>query len=115
MVGIFTAIGLLATMGYQLSMGYTRLEPLLYLKGAVLGTIPFVFVCVLAAAVQVLARSKFIGYLVMILYLIGDDGVGMDQEARERAFSAFFSSKGASGTGLGLHLAYNIVRAHGAE
>jgi signal transduction histidine kinase len=48
-----------------------------------------------------------------VLYVIADDGVGMDQEARERAFTAFFSSKGASGTGLGLHIAQRIASQHG--
>jgi signal transduction histidine kinase len=47
-----------------------------------------------------------------VLYVVADDGVGMDREARERAFTAFFSSKGASGTGLGLHIAQRIASQH---
>ncbi len=36
----------------------------------------------------------------------------MDRETREKAFTPFFSSKGADGTGLGLFIADNIIRAH---
>ena len=43
---------------------------------------------------------------------VEDDGIGMDVETREKAFSAFFSSKGAEGTGLGLFIAHKIVAAH---
>ena len=43
-----------------------------------------------------------------------DDGIGMDQETCEKAFSLFFSSKG-TGTGLGLFISDKIARAHGGE
>ncbi len=39
----------------------------------------------------------------------------MDQETREKAFSLFFSSKGAKGTGLGLFIANQITEAHGGR
>jgi PAS domain S-box-containing protein len=44
---------------------------------------------------------------------ISDNGIGMDRETREKAFSLFFSSKGAEGTGLGLFIAHRIVGSHG--
>jgi len=44
---------------------------------------------------------------------IEDDGIGMDQETREKVFSLFFSSKGIKGTGLGLFIANRIVDKHG--
>lgn len=44
---------------------------------------------------------------------IEDNGIGMDQETREKAFSMFFSSKGTKGTGLGLFIANKIALAHG--
>jgi signal transduction histidine kinase len=47
-----------------------------------------------------------------VLFVIADDGVGMDREARERVFTPFFSSKGASGTGLGLYIAQRIASQH---
>ena len=46
---------------------------------------------------------------------IRDDGIGMDQETREKAFSLFFSSKGAGGTGLGLFISNKIALAHGGS
>ncbi len=50
------------------------------------------------------------GYAV---FEIEDNGIGMDQETKEKAFSMFFSSKGAEGTGLGLFIASKIVKNHG--
>ena len=47
-----------------------------------------------------------------IVFEISDDGVGMDQEAQESAFTAFFSSKGTGGTGLGLYIAQRIATQH---
>jgi signal transduction histidine kinase len=44
-----------------------------------------------------------------------DNGIGMDQETREKAFSLFFSSKGMEGTGLGLFIANRIAQAHGGS
>jgi PAS domain S-box-containing protein len=43
---------------------------------------------------------------------IEDNGIGMDRETRENIFSLFFSSKGTSGTGLGLFIANKIVNNH---
>jgi len=37
----------------------------------------------------------------------------MDRETREKAFSLFFSSKGAGGTGLGLFISNKIAVIHG--
>jgi len=48
-----------------------------------------------------------------IIFKMSDNGVGMTQETREKAFSLFFSSKGAGGTGLGLFIANKIAQAHG--
>jgi signal transduction histidine kinase len=46
---------------------------------------------------------------------IEDNGIGMDQETREKAFSLFFSSKGTEGTGLGLFVSNRIATAHGGS
>jgi len=48
-----------------------------------------------------------------VQYEIEDNGIGMDRETREKAFSLFFSSKGTEGTGLGLFIADRIARSHG--
>jgi signal transduction histidine kinase len=50
-----------------------------------------------------------------VTFEIQDNGVGMKQEVREKAFTLFFSSKGAGGTGLGLFVANKIAQSHGGE
>lgn len=55
------------------------------------------------------------GYPEHIEFAVEDNGIGMDQEIRERAFSLFFSSKRGSGTGLGLFISNKIAQAHGGE
>jgi len=49
-----------------------------------------------------------------VRFQVVDDGIGMDQETQEKAFSLFFSSKG-TGTGLGLFISEKIARAHGGH
>ncbi len=46
---------------------------------------------------------------------ISDNGIGMDQETKEKAFSLFFSSKGTEGTGLGLFVSNKIAMEHGGS
>jgi len=55
------------------------------------------------------------GYPEYIEFEVSDNGIGMDQEIRERAFSLFFSSKRGNGTGLGLFISNKIAQAHGGE
>jgi len=43
---------------------------------------------------------------------VEDDGIGMDQDTREKIFSRFFSTKGVDGTGLGLMVVHEIVEEH---
>jgi PAS domain S-box-containing protein len=50
----------------------------------------------------------------VVRFEVLDDGMGMDQETQEKAFSLFFSSKG-TGTGLGLFISDKIARAHGGD
>lgn len=50
-----------------------------------------------------------------VRFEIEDNGIGMDQETREKAFSLFFSSKGTEGTGLGLFISNKIAQAHGGS
>lgn len=47
---------------------------------------------------------------------ICDDGPGMPPEVRERIFEPFYTTKPpGSGTGLGMHIAYNVVGRHGGR
>jgi len=50
-----------------------------------------------------------------ITFEISDDGIGMDREVCDKAFTLFFSSKGSGGTGLGLFIANKIAQSHGGQ
>ncbi|MCP4582211.1 MAG: PAS domain-containing sensor histidine kinase [candidate division Zixibacteria bacterium] len=50
-----------------------------------------------------------------VKFEIIDNGIGMDQETREKAFSLFFSSKGTEGTGMGLFISNKIAQEHGGN
>ena len=41
-----------------------------------------------------------------------DNGEGMSEEVQQRCFEPFFSTKGASGTGMGLAVTHGIIRRH---
>lgn len=44
-----------------------------------------------------------------------DNGTGMDEETRRRCLEPFFTTKGASGSGLGLAMVYGMAERHGAR
>jgi signal transduction histidine kinase/CheY-like chemotaxis protein len=46
---------------------------------------------------------------------VQDTGMGMPESVQRRIFEPFFSTKGESGSGLGLAMAYSIVKRHGGE
>lgn len=60
-----------------------------------------------------LVKLALTGTPEQVIFEVSDNGIGMDQETREKACSLFFSSKGAGGTGLGLFIANKITKAHG--
>jgi PAS domain S-box-containing protein len=43
---------------------------------------------------------------------VADTGAGMDQEVRQHVFEAFFTTKEATGTGLGLWVSHEIILKH---
>lgn len=47
-----------------------------------------------------------------VRFAVADTGVGMEPEVRERIFEAFFTTKEATGTGLGLWLSHEIILKH---
>ncbi|HIE54544.1 MAG TPA: HAMP domain-containing histidine kinase, partial [Chromatiaceae bacterium] len=46
---------------------------------------------------------------------ISDNGIGMDKETEQNIFNLFFSSKGQSGTGLGLYISNQVIEQHGGK
>ena len=47
--------------------------------------------------------------------VVADTGTGMTEDVRRRAFEPFYTTKGASGTGLGLAMVRKVVEAHGGR
>jgi ABC-2 type transport system permease protein len=66
----FMAVGVLASIVYQLSMGYSYLEVGLYLRSMLLDSIPFLLTAVAAVFLQVMSNQKFIGYALFILVFV---------------------------------------------
>jgi signal transduction histidine kinase len=48
-----------------------------------------------------------------VLFVVADNGRGMDAATRAHLFEAFFTTKAANGTGLGLVTVYEIVTSNG--
>ncbi len=67
---VYAAVGMLAMMGYQIYRGYTNFEIGLYATGLSIEVIYYFLICFLAVTVQVLTNNKYLGYLLMILYLV---------------------------------------------
>jgi two-component system, NtrC family, sensor kinase len=52
----------------------------------------------------------------MVVVFIKDNGIGISKSALDKIFQPFFTTKPTGeGTGLGLSMSYDIVKAHGGE
>ncbi len=50
-----------------------------------------------------------------VVFIITDNGIGMDPDTRENLFTLFFSTKGSKGTGFGLFVAHKIIKQHDGD
>ncbi|MFN7387506.1 MAG: M1 family aminopeptidase [Lysobacteraceae bacterium] len=76
-VGVFSAAGVLAGMGFQLMRGYTHIEPGVYAASLAIAALPFVLMGLLGVAVQVFTHNKFAGYLAVILVYVSQIVLGV--------------------------------------
>ncbi|MEJ7681400.1 MAG: ATP-binding protein [Segetibacter sp.] len=61
---------------------------------------------------QLLHKKKMIRFLI----IVRDNGIGIPQKAVDKIFQPFFTTKPTGqGTGLGLSLSYDIIKANGGE
>lgn len=49
------------------------------------------------------------------MFEISDNGIGMDDDTQRNIYEEFFSTKGSSGTGLGLAVVEKVVNRHGGK
>lgn len=50
-----------------------------------------------------------------VVITVEDNGMGMDQETKDKIFTLFFSSKGKKGTGIGLFISNQTIERHGGS
>ncbi|HUH29955.1 MAG TPA: M1 family aminopeptidase, partial [Rhodanobacter sp.] len=74
---VYLVISALVGVIWQLSHGYTHLEPGLYLATLALDAIPFALLAALALFLQVLSNNKFLGYLLTIIWFVAQVGFGL--------------------------------------
>src|SRR3546814_2318201 len=67
---LFQLVGAAASIGFQLAKGFTAIEPGLFGKEVLLGSVPFVLMAGLALVLRALCNNKFIGYGLLIAWLV---------------------------------------------
>jgi signal transduction histidine kinase len=77
------------------------------LTNLVLNTLAHAFPDRLPGTIELSGRQRDAGYVDIVF---SDDGVGMSEDVRQHAFEPFFTTRrNRGGTGLGLHIVYNLV------
>jgi hypothetical protein len=66
----FQLAGCIECVVYQLSRGYSHIEPELYLSNIAMSSLQFLLVAALALFLQVVANNKFLGYLFIVLFYV---------------------------------------------
>ncbi|HWX65120.1 MAG TPA: M1 family aminopeptidase [Rhodanobacter sp.] len=94
-IATFLLVGAVVGIGWQLTHGYTHLEPGLYLGTLALLAIPFALLSVLALFLQVLSNNKFLGYLLTIVWLVLSK-IGFDLLHWEQHLYNYGTTPGAS-------------------
>jgi ABC-2 type transport system permease protein len=74
---IFMVAGALTAIAIQLAKGGAPVEPMVYLQGVLMGSMPFILMGLCAVVLQVLTNNKFIGYLLVILLWISQIVMGL--------------------------------------
>jgi two-component system NtrC family sensor kinase len=64
---------------------------------------------------QVTVRTVLEDKKNMIRFEVSDNGCGMSSDVKKKLFTAFFSTKGGKGTGLGLLVIQKLVQEHGGK
>ena len=72
----FQGAGALTAMAIQLAQGFTAIDPMLYVRILVVSSLFVVLCAALALALQVFTNSKFAGYGLLIVALLGPVGLG---------------------------------------
>lgn len=67
---VYLGAGAITSMLIQLWKGYGQLEPLLYAKGLLAVGYPWLLICFLAVFLQVVSNNKFVGFLLMIVFML---------------------------------------------
>lgn len=69
----FLLFGVVSTIGFQIWNGYSQIELWLYARGAAIELVYPILICILACFAHIMARSKFMGYAFMIVFILGWD------------------------------------------
>ncbi|MCA1858292.1 hypothetical protein LE190_20515 [Massilia oculi] len=80
LVGVIVAFlftGVLAAIVIQLVKGGAAPEPMVYLSSMLVSAAPFILMGLFAVVLQVVTNNKFIGYLLMILFMVSQIVAGI--------------------------------------